>query len=77
MIVDATSGRREVPVLVQTQDTSFVDAVGMNCPFCHSQKQEVYEVDASVWAVYCMQCQAVGPHTASARDAIDRWGNRR
>jgi len=46
------------------------------CPFCSSGHQHIYEVDAGVWAVYCSQCQAVGPHTSSRQAAIARWGSR-
>jgi hypothetical protein len=47
-----------------------------DCPFCSSEGQQIYEVDAGVWAVYCAQCEAVGPHTSSRQDAIARWANR-
>jgi hypothetical protein len=46
------------------------------CPFCCSGRQQIFEVDAGVWAVYCVQCDAVGPHTSSKQDALARWGHR-
>lgn len=77
MTIGVTYGRLEVLESLQAQDASLVDTARMTCPFCISQKQEVYEVDASAWAVYCVQCEARGPITASRQDAIDRWENHR
>ena len=65
----------KVPEFLQTRDTGFVDNAAAACPFCRSRKQHVYEVDVSVWAVYCTQCHAIGPHTASMQDAIARWAS--
>jgi len=54
-----------------------VDSVAAACPFCFSRQRQVYEMDAGVWAVYCVRCKAVGPHAASRQDAIAQWENRR
>jgi hypothetical protein len=45
-----------------------------SCPFCSSNDQKVYEIDASVWAVHCGGCKTLGPHATTGQDAIARWG---
>lgn len=49
------------------------DAAEMVCPFCRSQHQEIFEIDASVWAVYCLDCEAVGPRKKLRKEALDLW----
>jgi hypothetical protein len=66
----------EMPVNAGFQGDKGVGAALEACPFCSSGHQHIYEVDAGVWAVYCVQCEAVGPHTSSRQDAIARWGSR-
>jgi hypothetical protein len=47
------------------------------CPFCGGHGVHPFEVDTHVWAVYCIHCEAVGPHALSLQLAIDRWAKRK
>lgn len=43
------------------------------CPFCNSGDQSVVEIDSATWAVFCVSCNAIGPHSATLDEASARW----
>ncbi|RTL52458.1 MAG: restriction alleviation protein, Lar family [Rhodocyclaceae bacterium] len=46
------------------------------CPFCGSTISQSIEIDAEQWAIYCVQCNCIGPARTSAASAIDIWNER-
>ncbi len=47
------------------------------CPFCRSMNSDVIECDVASWAVTCRACGVIGPAAATAREAMERWNERK
>jgi hypothetical protein len=44
-----------------------------SCPFCLSVDLKMLELDRDAWAVECLACQAIGPISQSAPEALTAW----
>lgn len=73
-MIDTVNREYKDPLLLgNSHEFDFTKNDVAACPFCLSSRPRAYEIDANVWAVCCVQCQAVGPHADSKEDAIGRW----